>query len=175
MTNIAPQDAVLIGTGAATVGLLYTARRARTLSRKQHTVNAMLQANLNVQFRDNQRMVAEALALGPCPDLRLNEHEQLRAAFQFVANHFEFLAAGLRNGDFDEVMVRDSHRGSIVNLFEKSQDFIYKLRDARSRQTLYEHLEWLHRRWQVKPPSHVQLFFEWCVGHPFGGRRANPH
>ena len=94
--------AALVGATLATCGWLYAARRARTLSRKQHTVTVMLQASLNKEFREALLEISEAMKKGVCPALDDHENKDLRFAMRFVTNHYEFVAAGLRNGDFDE-------------------------------------------------------------------------
>jgi hypothetical protein len=168
--------AALIGAGLATTGWLYTARRARSLSRKQHTVSTMLQASFNKDFQEMASKIRPYLKKGKCPDNDLTpENEQTRDAFRRVLNHYEFIAAGIRNGDFDERLVRDSERGTILLLFKTCRQMIYKIRDDRSRLSIYEHLEWLNRRWAEKPPGRIQCLCEWAAGHPFAGRRHNPH
>jgi hypothetical protein len=172
---VEPQYAILIGAALATCGWLYGARRARSLSRKQHTINVMLQANLNKEFRAAQKLLGEAIDAGKCPDLRSKEYETLRDAFRMVANHYEFISAGLRNGDLEENLIRDSQRGQMLRLYSFCKDFIWNLRDARNRLTIYEHFEWLNGRWAVKPPGRVQKIVETCMGRPFAGKRVNPH
>ncbi|MGO8839599.1 MAG: DUF4760 domain-containing protein [Methyloceanibacter sp.] len=85
------------------------------------------------------------------------------------------MAAGLRNGDFDENLVRDSERGTILSLVNACEKLIWKLRDERKRQSIYEHLEWLRRRWETKPPSWWQRLIEWCISRPLPGRKYDPH
>jgi Domain of unknown function (DUF4760) len=168
--------AALIGAGFATTGWLYTARRARSLSRMQHTVSVMLQASFNKEFQEAACKIRPYPRDGCCPEDDLTEENaKLREAFRRVLNHYEFLAAGLRNGDFDERLVRDSERGTILLLFRACKQVIWKIRDDRSRLSIYEHLEWLCRRWDEKPPGFTQRFCEWVAGRPFPGRRHNPH
>ena len=81
----------------------------------------------------------------------------------------------MRNGDFDERLVRDSQRSAILVLFETAKSMIWTLRNDRSRMSLYEHLEWLHRRWQARPPRRRQIIWEALLGRPFSGSRHNPH
>ena len=168
--------AALVGASLATTGWLYTARRARSLSRKQHTVNVMLQASFDADFREASSKIRPYLKAGNCPDDDLTkENDEVREAFRRVLNHYEFVAAGLRNGDFDENLVRDSERGAILLLFRACKQLIYKIRDDRSRLSIYEHLEWLNRRWDEKPPGRIQRCFEFVAGRPIPGRRHNPH
>jgi hypothetical protein len=167
--------AILIGSAFATCGWIYSARRARTLSRKQHTVTVMLQASLNKEFREALLSISDAITAGKCPDLSNNDHKNLRIAMRFVSNHYEFISAGLRNGDFDERLIRDSERGVIIKIYSFFEGHIYSLRLSRDRQTIYENLEWLNVRWTKNPPGVIQQTIEWIVQQPFGGKRVNPH
>ncbi len=170
-----PQYAILIGAGLATCGWLYGARRARTLSRKQHTINVLMQASFNVEFRGAQKILAGAIENGKCPDLTDGSNEALKDAFRMVANHYEFIAAGLRNGDLDERMIVDSHRGQILRVYQFSEEFIWKIRDSRKRQAIYEHLEWLNKRWETHRPGKMQQLAERCFGRPLSGSRVKLH
>lgn len=148
---MSPAIAILIAASLATLGWLYTARRARNLARKQHTINVIFQANLNEHLRGALHDVMTMVREGPCPDLFAEGNVERRKSFQAIANHFEFIAAGIRNGDFDEKLVIDSQRGTMLTFFEWAHDFIWRLRDTRRRATTYEHLEWLHGRWEKRP------------------------
>jgi hypothetical protein len=155
---IEPETAVLIGASLATAGWLYTARRARMLSRKQHTVNIMLQASLNKDFRITRHMIGPHLRNKNLPsNLEEDEHKELQESVRMVANHYEFMAAGVRNGDFDERLLKDSERGTIVALFEGIEGYVWQMRTDRSRMAIYEHLEWLHGRWTQKRPPRTCL------------------
>jgi Domain of unknown function (DUF4760) len=135
----------------------------------------MLQASLNKEFRDALTTIALAKEAGPCPDLNQDANRDLRIAMRFVANHYEFISAGLRNGDFDERLVRDSERGTILQVYSYFEDHIYGLRKSRDRMTIFENLEWLNIRWTKKVPGRIQTSVEWLRQQPFGGKRVNPH
>lgn len=169
---MAPETAVLVGAGSATTGWLYTARRQRHLARKQHTINIMLQASFNKEFGVALTTVGTCIRERNCPDLILPEQQQLVSYLRQVLNHYEFVAAGIRNGDLDERMVRDSERGSIVALFEMFHPYVYRMRDSRQRLTIYEHLEWLYNRWTTKRPGSAQRLVEFARGKPCQGRRV---
>lgn len=168
--------AALIGAGLATGGWLYTARRQRALSRKQHTVNVMLQASFSKDFRDSLEVIGVAWkASDKCPDLELPENAELRRSMRFVTNHFEFIAAGIRNGDFDEKLVRDSLRGVMLRVYEFFGERIWHLRKSRRSQTTYEHIEWLYTRWERRPPGLIRQALERLAQRPFPGKRVDPH
>jgi hypothetical protein len=165
--------AVLIGSGFATLGWLYTARRARVLAKKQHTINVMLQTSLNDRFLEAKTKIAPSLRQLTCPEDVINrKDEELRSHFRLILNHYEFIAAGLRNGDLHERLVRDSERSTIVMLFKSCKKYIWACRDDRSRMSMYEHLEWLYIRWEERPPNLVRRVLEAVALRPFPGRRA---
>jgi hypothetical protein len=163
--------AVLIGSALATTGWVYTSRRACMLSRKQHTINVLLQAG---GFNKEFNVFAGRLASNVREKRGLTFEENAdQVAFRTVANYYEFIA-GIRGGEFDENLIRDCLRAPIVQLFTYSSDFIWKLRDNRSRQTIYEHFEWLYLRWEKNPPPLRQKILEYVLNRPLPSRRAKP-
>src|SRR5680860_619628 len=167
-------NAILIAASLATVGWWYTARRARSLSRKQHTINVIMQTQYSELYRKKFSEIIPFLTKGKCPDLTNNRNSKHRPAFSLVLNHYEFVAVGIRNGDFDEKLFKDSERGTILQLYCSCKDVIYKIRDKRERQSTYEHLEWLGRRWGKKLPWYQKLL-EWFLMRPTQGHRHDPH
>lgn len=154
----------------ATIGWLYTARRARTLARKQHTFDALLNASFDRDFRNALELLMPYLRANKLPNINIDEENGLWQPLRMVLNHYEFIAASIRNGDIDEVMVRDSKRGTIITLFECSKNYIDSLRRGRRRRAIYEHLEWLHKRWEKAPPNRGQRCLEFILGHPLKGQ-----
>jgi len=96
-------------------------------------------------------------------------------SFRLILNHYEFVAAGLRNGDFDEKLLRDTERSAFVNLFKECQEYIYKQRDGRKRRALYEHLEWVYERWETNRPSRFVRSIEWLWGRPLHPKRNSDY
>jgi hypothetical protein len=161
----------LIAAGLATCGWLYAARRARTLSRKQHTITVLLQANFNQDFQSHIKTIRAFLIAQNLP-ANLDDQEDVHLAARRLLNHYEFIAAGLRNGDFDERLVMDSERSAILRLYQACKPYIWSLRTDRNRMSIYEHLEWLHVRW-TKEVGIFQRFCEWAMQRPFAGKRHN--
>lgn len=173
---MAPEVAILTGAISATIGWLYTNRRNRALSRKQHTINVMIQAQFNADFRAARNLISPMVRENRCLDrLDVDEPEGFRDAIKFLLNHYEFISSGLRNGDFDEQIVKDCERGSVVKLWECCEQGIYGLRTTRARDTIYEHLQWLHKRWEKKPPGFWQRGWERIILRPVPGRKIDPH
>lgn len=165
------QTAILIGAAAATIGWLYTARRGRILARKQFTINILLNSSFNKDLRDAFKLLSPSIRARQPIAVSANDDSNIRDALRLVLNHYEFIGAGIRNGDVDERLILDSERGTVLTIFECSETHIESLRNTRRRRAIHEHLEWLYRRWEKKPPGK----FCWCAekiwGRPFPGCR----
>lgn len=155
------EAAIVAGAFTATVGWLYTARRQRTLARKQHTFNALL-AMSGVEFENRLARLSPHLREGKLPKNLFSEDGDVKA----VLNHFEFLAASIRNGDIYERLLYDSEHGIILALMVASNDYIQDIREQRGRDEIYEHLAWLEQRWTTKKPEKSQRIIEFIVGRP---------
>ena len=166
--------AILIAAALATTGWLYAARRARSLSRKQHTVSVLMQANMNEEFQKCRSRVGGTLLSGDMGKVPIDD-EELRVAVRRLLNHYEFISAGVRNGDFDERLVRDTERSAILTLYTGCKVYIWSLRNDRHRMSLYEHLEWLHARWTDQHRRRLKRFCERVMQRPFQGARHNPN
>ncbi|WP_428687842.1 DUF4760 domain-containing protein [Roseibium sp.] len=163
--------AILIGAGLATVGWIYTARRARMLARKQHTINVILQTNFSERFLNSRSKIAPYLKKCECPDEIMNgENEELRAHFRDILNHYEFVSAGMRNGDFDERLLKDSEKSTYIALYKCCEPYIWSLRNNRNRMSIYEHLEWVHSRWETNKPNKFVRAIERVRDKPFYGK-----
>lgn len=75
----------------------------------------------------------------------------------------------MRNGDFDEKLLKDSERSTFIRLFERCEKYIWHLRNDRSRMTICEHLEWLHQRLEKALPGLIQRAVEFLRRRPFYG------
>lgn len=174
MIAMQPGIAILVAAVLATVGWMFTARRNRTIARKHHTFNVLLTMSFNDVFIEAYETLAPAIKNKKLPkSLDGRSNNDLRNATKIILNHYEFLAAGVRNGDLDEKLLKDSERSMVVHLYEGCGEFIYAVRDNRKRQTINEHLEWLAMRWENNPPNWFQCCLEAFLGRPIQGNRAN--
>lgn len=166
MGDISPQLLTAISICFATLGWIWAAKRARALSRKQHTFNALLQASFNQQYQMAHVAVRPYVRGKKKLDWDLPRNRQLKDQFTFLLNHYEFLAAGVRNGDISESLLKDSQRGVIISLYAYCEPYIESLRSDRHKQALFEHLEWLYMRWHEAPPKFIQRTCEILISRP---------
>lgn len=79
--------------------------------------------------------------------------EACLAELSYLLNYFEFIASAIRYGDLDENLLKQTLRGIICTNFEIAHGLIiYSRKNAESGENprLFEHLEWLYRRWFVQ-------------------------
>jgi len=156
----------------ATAGWIYTARRARTIARKQHTINIMVRGNFDHHKRAAHAEISPYLrGQKPFPAVGSEGWDEFIQKLRFILNHYEFIAAGIRRGDMDESLVLDAERGTILNFYEFSENHIFSVRNNRRNQAIYEHIEWLHKRWEKSPPNRAQRVWEAIKGSPCYGER----
>jgi len=166
LDKLSPQFIALIGICLATFGWIWSTKRARSLSRKQHTFNALLQASFNAQYQSAHSAV-RPFVRGKKPfEWAAPKNQKLKDQFTFLLNHYEFLAAGVRRGDISESLLKDSQRGVIVSLYSYCEPYVESLRTDRHKQALFEHIEWLHMRWDENPPKFVQRVCESVISRP---------
>ena len=132
----------------------------------------MLMGNFDREMRDaHHALIPYFKGMQALPEQQSQEFDAIRLHLRFVLNHYEFISAGIRRGDIDEHLVLDAERGTILNAYEHSEKFIFAVRNSRRNQALYEHLEWLHNRWEKKPPRWVSTLYERMKGSPIHGKR----
>ena len=136
--------------------------------RKQHTFDALLRTTFNKEYQDALKAVREYILVGRFPDRGTDEFKEILPNCRFLLNHYEVLAAGIRNGDISEKLLEDTERGTILRLFETAEaaNYIATVRDERKRKVIFEHVEWLYERWHENPPPWWQVLIEVAWGRP---------
>lgn len=167
--SLQPVHAILIGAVLATIGWLYSARRARMLSKKQHTMTLMITSNFNDGFLNDRKIISPFLlkTLKMPENFITIEEIEIQTALRRVLNHYEFVCAGIRNGDIDEELFKLSERGTITMVYSNMEEYILRLRNKRDRQLIYEHLEWLYNRWNREKIGCWQGVLEKVRARPF--------
>ena len=152
--------AVLIGVFFAVVSWLFSAAATRRLSRKQHTINLLMNSGMDPAIKAAMELVQNNLNSKTCPNFSSVKDAPKRVAFRLLLNHFEFVAAGLRNGDLDEQLVYDSECHTILDLYNTYLPNIEKRQKERNLGTLYEHTAWLSKRWRRQRPLSWRRFWQ---------------
>lgn len=74
-----------------------------------------------------------------------------RKAILVVLNHYEFMAAGINMGTFDEDVYKRMHYSNVMRTWDMSKEFIYTLRSTHGNTTYFQDFEVMALRWQKSP------------------------
>ncbi|UYN96092.1 MAG: DUF4760 domain-containing protein [Enhydrobacter sp.] len=136
-------------------------RILRDLSRKQHTLNVLLQMRESAEFNKHRYAYAKAFprnsSIAPDHLYHLKQEAENNGqnsfddphpydALRYLANYFEFLAVALRANDLDESLLKKSLRGVMVNFHSRANAFI-KL-NQEEEQRAYEHFCHVVEQWR---------------------------
>lgn len=155
------QWVVLLGVIAAVAGWIISAIVTMRNSIRQHTVTTLLSSRLSETYMSQTRLV-NARYFSPSGGLyRLTPAEvktahpdaQL-AALRYLLNYFEFIAVGIRYGDLDEKLLKNTLRGILCGVYEAAGPLVTQRRQAPAgskagKSKTFEHLEWLYTRWHI--------------------------
>lgn len=155
------QWVVLLGVIAAVAGWIISAIVTMRNSIRQHTVTTLLSSRLSETYMSQTRLV-NARYFSPSGGLyRLNAAEVAAsppeaqiAALRYLLNYFEFIAVGIRYGDLDEKLLKNTLRGILCGVYEAAGPLVSQRRKPPAgstavRSKTFEHLEWLYDRWFI--------------------------
>lgn len=159
-----PNWLVLVGVVAAVMGWLVSSYITLRNSIKQHTINTLLQSRLSTYYQEQAKIINKTFFAPEMPlndpvplDVMLDPDEKKREALgavNYVLNYFEFCAVGIRYGDLDENLMRQTMRGIIRRLCNRMMPYIRYTRgedeNGKLKQptTQFEHIKWLLERWE---------------------------
>lgn len=166
----------------ATLGWLATSWVTRSISRRQHTVNVLLQHRFSAEMSTYMTSILARYPIGSQIDAgeagklvaaekstgaeRVTDHtadtdaarKSVCDAIDRVLNYYEFLAIGIKKGDLDAAVMKDFYRGMLTGLAEHCHGLVSLYRQENDR--VYENL--------------VDLYFAWTIATRFPKELAKP-
>lgn len=135
-------------------------------STKQHTMSLLLESRLSSTYMGYANWINSSvfdkegrIRIVPIDEYR--ESQEAHSALNFILNFFEFVAVGIRCGDLDERIVKNTHRGLIVNMVTASDMVIRAARQDDGKKVgkpkCFEHLLWLDARWRSPTEDALRL------------------
>lgn len=140
---------------AAMVGWTVSSLVTVKNSIKQHTINTLLQSRLSETYmkRAGEVNAHFTTSAGQVVNVKTEEIGTTEATtklecLRYILNYFEFIAVGIRYGDLHEGLLKSSLRGMLCKTYEVADAYVKHLRTDNPK--VYEHLEWLYKRWNNK-------------------------
>lgn len=148
---------ILLGTLTAVLGWLFTNRGQDLNSRRSHSIQTLMSSRLSEAYANHSNHATKVYTSlkekhGEAYNLSLQDYSELeqleRNAIIYQLNYFEFIAVGIRYGDLDENLIKNTLK-SIINTNCVFFQNIIKDKQSKS-PSLYEHLTALNKRWNCK-------------------------
>lgn len=154
----------------AIIGWLFAAWVQVRNSVKQHTVNTMLGSRLSTAFQQRIADFRSKYPLLPTPssikdgDWNIPDNFLALEGARYLLNYYEFIAVGIREGDFDELLMEECWWGIVTTLHRLTNNLIEFSREKQPDgtyldPTAYENFLWLSNRW--KRPKRKQGIRAW--------------
>ena len=125
-----------------------------TAQRKQ-AIDMILSIRQDKQLTDGLALIARLHIAKDDNILKYSEHDmrghETTVLIQYVLNHYEFVAVGIRQSIYSEQIVKASSYTTIVKLYDRALPFISNVRKANQTPTYYQEFECLAKRWKDKP------------------------
>ncbi|MEX5426457.1 DUF4760 domain-containing protein [Acinetobacter radioresistens] len=141
--------------GFATVGWLFTNYITSKNSIRQHTLTVLTQMRMSTEFMKNANKLQAEIENGTIITYDYynaigieNKDKELKESVRFILNYLEFVSVGIRLGDLDESLVKESQRGMFQFAFTACEDFI--LERNKINKTTYQHLIATIEKWKLE-------------------------
>ncbi|MBC2659781.1 DUF4760 domain-containing protein [Pseudomonas sp. MSSRFD41] len=128
---------------------------ARNTARKKQTADLLFGTRSDEKLSDGYKCLqrlhnsddANMRALTKEDKKNSEDANQIR----YVLNHWERVFVGLRQGIYDEKMLREANYNTVIKTFNQARAYIEAVRELEQRPTYYQCLERAAKRWKRKP------------------------
>ena len=147
---------VLIGVVVAIGAIVYNVRTAK----KTQTANFLFESRQDTQYIESLHTLKQVHRSGksfrsyvfPCEGAAITEEEMAeRRKFQYILNFYERVAVSIREGIYDEQMIKRTSFTTVIETHDIAEPLIKAIREHIQSETTYQEFEWLVKRWKAKP------------------------
>lgn len=147
---------VLLGTIVAIGAIIYNVRTAK----KTQTANFLFESRKDRQYTESLHILKKVHHSGksfrsyvfPCNNSPISEVERLeRREFQYILNFYERVAVSIREGIYDERMIKRASFTTVIETWDIAEPLIKAVREHIRSDTTWQEFEWLVKRWKADP------------------------
>lgn len=147
---------VLLGVIVAIVTIIYNVRTAK----KTQTANFLFESRQDAQYLESLHVLKQVHRSGksfrsyvfPCEGIKITEEEiSERRKFQYILNFYERVAVSIREGIYDEQMIKRTSYTTVIETYDIAEPLIKAIREYIKSETTYQEFEWLVKRWKARP------------------------
>ena len=123
---------ILVAALVAMIGWLVTSIITTSNSINQHTVTTLLPTRLSAEYMKHATIINKVLesddSLNIDSEYLKHAEPDVRSAVSYIFNYVEFLSAGLRTGDFDNLLLKMTMKGIFKNLYSRCKPLLDETR-----------------------------------------------
>lgn len=147
---------VLFGVLVAIGAIFYNVRTAK----KTQTAIFLFESRQDQQYIESLHVLKQAHRSGksfrsyvfPCDGKAITEDDLAeRRKFQYILNFYERVAVSIREGIYNEQMIKRTSYSTVIETFEIADSLIKAIRESINSETAYQEFEWLVNRWKKAP------------------------
>ncbi|MCL2897015.1 DUF4760 domain-containing protein [Brenneria tiliae] len=147
---------VFFGVLVAIFAIIYNVRTAK----KTQTANFLFESRQDVKYTESLHVLKQAhrsnksfrAYVFPSDDKQITEEDMdERRKFQYILNFYERVAVSIREGIYDEKMIKRTSFSTVIETYDIAEPLIKAIREKINSETTYQEFEWLVKRWKAKP------------------------
>ncbi|TKK13163.1 DUF4760 domain-containing protein [Pantoea agglomerans] len=147
---------VFLGVLVAIGTIVYNVRTAK----KTQTAIFLFESRQDAQYVESLHVLKEVHRSGksfrsyvfPVQGQAISDKEKDDGRkFQYILNFYERVSVSIREGIYDEQMIKRTSYTTVIETFEIAEPLIKAIRESISSETTYQEFEWLVKRWKAKP------------------------
>ncbi|WP_272654030.1 DUF4760 domain-containing protein [Providencia sp. PROV091] len=136
--------------------IIYNVRTAK----KTQTAIFLFESRQDQQYIESLHVLKQAHRSGksfrsyvfPCDGKAITEDDLAeRRKFQYILNFYERVAVSIREGIYNEQMIKRTSYSTVIETFEIADSLIKAIRESINSETAYQEFEWLVNRWKKSP------------------------
>lgn len=145
---------------SATIGgyiAVTSIKSARELARKKSSIDLILDSKHDDNLEKGLNVIRE-IHSNPKEDIVKFAYPEMfkveqNVDIRYVLNYNEFVAIGIREGIYDERIIKNATHRITTKSYEMCEKYIEKVRDDVGVKTIWCEYEALYKRWKDSPPD----------------------
>lgn len=147
---------VLLGVLVAICTIIYSIRTAK----KTQTANFLFESRQDQLYIESLHILKQvhrsgksfrSYVLPPAGSVVTENEMQERRKFQYILNFYERVAVSIREGIYDEKMIKRTSYSTVIETYDIAEPLIKAIREHIQSNTTYQEFEWLVKRWRANP------------------------
>ncbi|MGY2258147.1 DUF4760 domain-containing protein [Pseudomonas sp. SDO55104_S430] len=128
---------------------------ARTIARRKQTADLMFGTRADDNLSNGYKCL-QRLHTDPGSNMRSfasddKSNSDDANSIRYVLNHWERVFVGVRQGIYDEKMLREANYNTVIRVWAQAKPYVEAVREAAQKPTYYQCLESAAKGWKKKP------------------------